>query len=368
MASTESTSSWLFASRRNRLRVVTFIALVGLFLALGPLHRLWRGAPAGVGSSGAASPPDVERIVTLSKSPVPFVIMGLDGSDERLVGVNPETRLTMNSHVLNRYFPDFSSISDKICTKGFTPNIEEIVKLDPHVVFHWEMYHDTIGQLREFGLDVVPIPYDGSEKTDRELVNRIAAAIGREEKAADIIHRREQTMLDIEAITRTIPPQNRPKAIFLYSVEDWNVGGEQCYEAFSIDLIGGRSVVEGLGIGRRVNIEQILQWDPDFLFFGGWRTPRVPADIYQDRLLGAVSAVENRRVFKMPVWSSNEAVLIWQWMAELLHPDAFDFDVREAIEQTYAWQYDIDLTDDDVDKMLFYDVNAISSGYTAFNR
>ena len=27
-----------------------------------------------------------------------------------------------------------------------------------------------------------------------------------------------------------------------------------------------------------------------------------------------------------------------------------------------------DLTDDDVDKMLFYDVNAISSGYTAFNR
>ena len=274
----------------------------------------------------------------------------------------------METHVLKRFFLRFPSISSKICTKGFTPNIEEILKLNPDLVLHWERFHDTIEQMRNFGLNVLAVPYDGTEATDRALVNTIAAAIGRQEKADSMMQWREQVFRQIEAVTKILPRDKRPRVIFLYSYETFTVGGENSYEDFCINLAGGRNLGDGLGLDRSVNIEQILEWDPDVIFFGGWRAYPNPVDIYQNPLLAEVSAVKNQRVFKMPVWASNEAVLTWKWMTEILHPEAFDFKIREDIKKVYAWQYGIDLTDDDLDKMLFYEVNALSPWYTPFKR
>ncbi len=350
-------------SKKLYLILAVFIAFVALYLLQGR-----PSTPGAAALTGGAPDSTVERIVTFSKSPVPFVVLGLDASDERLAGVNPETQITMDSHVLKRFFPRFPSISSKVCTKGFTPNIEEVLRLDPDLVLHWALFQDTIKQMRNFGLNVVGLEYDGTEETDRAIVNRIAAAIDREEKADSIMQWREQTLRRIMTITETIPPDERPTAIFFYTYEDLGVGGENTYEAFSIELVGGRNLANDMGLGRNINIEQLLEWDPDMIITGGWRTYPIPADIYPHPLLAEVSAIKNRRVYKMPVWASNEAVLIWEWMAEVLHPDAFDFNIREDIKKVHAWQYGIDLTDDDVDKMLFYDVNAISSGYAHFQR
>lgn len=367
MTNPGSKPSTFLSSKPFYLLVVVLLAFVALYLVRGKFSAALQDTPPAAESTAAAES-GVERIITLSKSPVPFVILGLDASDERLVGVNPSTQITMDAHVLKRFFPRFPSISSKICTEGFTPNIEEILRLNPDLVFHWELFQSTIEQMRNFGLNVVALRYDGTEATDRAIVNTIAAAIDREAKADSIMQWREHAFRQIEAVTTTIPPHERPKVIFLYSYENLEVGGENSYEDFCIKLAGGRNMADGLGISRNVNVEQILEWDPDVIFFGGWRTTPIPADLYQNPLLAEVSAVRNQRVFKMPVWASTEAVLTWQWMAHLLHPDAFDVTIRDDIKAVHAWQYGITLTDDDVDKMLFYDVNTVSPRYVDFKR
>lgn len=308
----------------------------------------------------------VERIIILCKHPIPYVILGLDGSDQRLVGVNPETRKTMATKVLGKYFPRFQEISDRVCTKSFTPNIEEIVKLDPDLVLTWEMYPGTIEQMKKFNLNVVGVRYDGSEENDRYMINLLADAIGKRAEADSMLAWRDKVLQDIKTISDSLTEAEKPKAIFLYNYDNFTVGGEKCYEHFCINAVGGINLGAGLGIDRAVNIEQILAWDPDIILYGGWRDDIAPSDIYNNTLLADVSAIKNKRVFKMPHWASNESPLIWMWMAELFHPDKYEYNVGAEIKSVYNWQYGANLTDDEIRSVLFFTDNAVSPHYTNF--
>lgn len=307
----------------------------------------------------------VNRIITLSKHPIPFIIIGLDASERRLVGVNPD-KSGMQSNILSNYFPGFLNLPDKVCSKAFAPNIEEIIKLKPDLILNWSRFTEANAQMQSFGFNVIGVNYDGSDQNDRDMVNIVAKAIGREKKADSIMQWRDSTQLQIKAVSDNIPREKRPKVIFLYNYETLRVGGEKCYENFCINLAGGRNMGAGLGIDRSVNVEQILQWDPDIILFGGWIKNLDPEDIYQNPILADVSAVKNHRVIKMPHWASNESVLTWKWMAELTQPELFDYNLREDIRASYSWQYKINLTEDDIDRVLFCQENAGSPLYTKF--
>lgn len=311
---------------------------------------------------------DIDRIIILCKHPVPFVLLGLDGSDQRLIGINPETKKTMTTKVIGKYFPRFEDISDKVCTKSFTPNIEEIVRLNPDVIFTWEMFPGTIDQMRKFNLNVVGVHYDGSEQNDRYMINLLADAIGRRERADSMIAWRDHVLQDIKTVSDSMTETEKPKVIFLYNYDNFTVGGENCYENFCINTAGGINLGNGLGIDRAVNIEQILAWNPDIILYGGWRDDITPMQIYQNELLAKVSAIKTKRVFKMPHWASNESPLIWMWMAELFHPEHFDYDIGAEIKSVYKWQYDAALTDEEVERVLFYQENALSPFYANFKQ
>ena len=309
----------------------------------------------------------VNRIVSLCK-PVPMIVMGLDAGDGRLVGVNPETKLSMQNNILNKYFPAFQQLSGAVCNNAFEPNIEELIRLKPDLVLQWKRFAEKILEMQNFGFNVVGMEHDGSERAERDMVRILAGAIGRAPRADSILQMREAAMKKIKEITDPIPKDKRPRVIFVYNFEQMRIGGEKSYEHFCIELAGGRNMGVGLGVDRSVNIEQILVWDPEIIFIGGWRTNVTPDDLYNSPILKEVSAIRNRRVIKMPVWASNESVLTWGWMADILHPDLFYFDMRDEIRTSYAWQYHINLSEADIDKVLFNEQNAGSPLYDRFKQ
>ncbi len=310
----------------------------------------------------------VKSIISLCKHPIPVIILGLDGSEKRLVGLHPDFKIGMQSNLLNSYFPGIQKISGNVCAKAFAPNMEEIIKLKPDLILNWNRYPEAIAQMESFGYNVMGLTYDGSDQNDREMVGIVAKAIGRETMADSIIQLRDSSLKQIKMISNSIPYKDKPKVIFLYNYETLRVGGEKCYENFCIGLAGGRNMGAGLGIDRSVNIEQILEWDPDIILFGGWINNLDPEDIYQNPILANVSAVRNKRVLKMPHWASNESVLTWKWLAEIIQPDFFDYDIRENIRASYLWLYKIKLTEEDIDKVLFRAENEASPLYKDLKR
>lgn len=308
----------------------------------------------------------VERIVSLCKHPIPFIILGLDASDHRLVGINPATKRTMETKVLKNYFPEFKLISDKICNNSFAPNIEEIVRLNPDVVFTWSSLTSTTEKLKNFNLNVVDILYDGSELNDRVMINDLAKAIGQTAKADRLIVQRDIIKNEIEAISSNIPPAEKLKVIFFYNYDHFNVGGELCYENFCMQLVGGINMGQGLGLGRNVNIEQILEWNPDVILYGGWQDKVYPEEILQNPLFSDVTAVKKERVYKMPHWESTISPLIWLWMSEVFYPERYSFDLRTEIKTAYKNVYNISISENEVDQVLFMEENKNSHGYTQF--
>ena len=308
----------------------------------------------------------VEGIISLCKFPIPYIILALEGNDHKLIGINPATKKAMQSKVLNKYFPNFQNISDKVCNQGFTPNIEEIVKLGPDVIFTWKIHSETINQMRQFGLNVVGVHYDGTDNNDKEMITMIAQALGQQEKADSMLRWRSQIIEDIKSKSDAIPEAQRPNVIFFYDYNRLTVGGEDCYENFCINLVGGNNLGAGLGLDQDVNIEQILAWNPDIILIGEWQDFITPEAVYNDPLLQDVKAIQQKRVYKMPQWASNASPLTWMWLAEVFHPELYDYALKEEIQSVYKWQYGIDLKEQDIEEVLIIDENAKSPNYFNF--
>ncbi len=341
--------------------LICIVLLCGLIFLIRPAEPLQAGVPLQDTTIHTAR---INRVISLCKHPVPIVLIGLDADDKRLVGVNPEAKITMQSLVLNKYFPGFQNISGKVCSKAFVPDIEEIMKQRPDLIFQWARFGESVAKMESFGLRVVGVNYNGTEQNDREMVQMMAGAIGRQQKADSLMQWRDSALHQIQNITNSIPLTKKPKVIFFYDYGALRVGGENCYENFCITLAGGRNMGQGLGVDRAVNIEQIMEWDPDIIILGGWKKSGTPAELYQNPFLADISAVKNKRVIKMPVWASNESPLIWKWMADIIHPELFDINMQEEILSSYLWQYKISLTNEDMNQILFSKENAGSALFT----
>ena len=319
---------------------------------------------AGVITDGFAreKPKQVKGIVSLCK-PVPFIILGLDAGDKRLIGINAQTQLSMKSNVLSKYFPNTQKISGNVCDNAFKPNIEELIRLRPGLIVDWKMFAEDLAQMQSFGFHVLGLEYDGSERCDRDMVKKLAFEMGREDRVDSLMRLRDKTLRGLHAVTDVIPLNNRPRVLYIYSYENMTIEGEKSFEHFSMELAGGRDMGTGLGLQRSINIEQILVWNPDIILLNGWRSNTTPDDLYQNPILQGLSAVKKRQVIKMPVWSGNESPLSWAWLADIVQPEYFHFNIREELRQSYKWQYGIDLTDADIDQVLFCKDNAVSSLY-----
>ena len=97
-------------------------------------------------------------------------------------------------------------------------------------------------------------------------------------------------------------------------------------------------------------------------------------DVYNNALLADVSAVKNRRVYKMPLggyrWDppNQESPLTWLWLSMILHPDKFQWDMNGRIKSNYQFMYGQEVSADDVRNILRFDMNAEAANYDIFSK
>src|SRR5713226_9555524 len=92
-------------------------------------------------------PKPAERIVAI---PIPMasIIMALDGSSRRIVGMHPSAHQSIQEGFLRHVFPEALSIQADVTRGGmFTPNLESILALRPDVVVQWTEPVDVIRAL-----------------------------------------------------------------------------------------------------------------------------------------------------------------------------------------------------------------------------
>ena len=153
------------------------------------------------------------------------------------------------------------------------------------------------------------------------------------------------------------------KADLLYITGDTglNVIAQGSFHAEVIDLLSSNLAVvdepSSKGSGNEVDMEQILNWNPDVILFA-------PGSIYatvgEDAAWQGVTAIQNGAYYEVPMGPYNwmgfppsvQRLLGMQWMAKVLYPDAVDYDMYEAAGTYFQMFYHCDLTQEQYDALV----------------
>lgn len=314
----------------------------------------------------------IDRVVTIPM-PAAAIFIAIDGSAEKLVGMHPASMAALEEGILATIYPEALDVRTDFIESGFTPSVEEVLTLQPEVVFQWAgRGDDLIAPMENAGIPVIGVEYgdQASLETLMQILGQVAGASDRVERLIAHHHEVQEGIADRG---QPIPEEAKPRVLyFLRYAEQKQVAGTGTYNDFYIKLAGGTNVAAGGPTGfYEVNAEQILAWDPEVILLGGF-DDATPADVYTNEVLSSVNAVEQRRVYKVPLggyrWDppSHESPLMWKWLANLLHPDTFSYDLRADVREFYNWVYGYELSDAELDSILRMPLNGDAAGYGQF--
>ena len=153
------------------------------------------------------------------------------------------------------------------------------------------------------------------------------------------------------------------KANLLYITGDTglNVIARGSYHAEVIDLLSNNLAVvdepSSKGSGNEVDMEQLLNWNPDVILFA-------PGSIYntvaQDATWQNITAIKNGTYYEVPVGPYNwmgfppgvQRLLGMLWMAKVLYPDAAEYDLYTEAANYFQLFYHCQLTREQYDALV----------------
>jgi iron complex transport system substrate-binding protein len=313
----------------------------------------------------------------IASIPIPMAstLIAIDGGTSKLVGMNPTAKSAILEGILGRIFPEARDIPSDITGPNFIPNVEELAATDPDLVIQWAgRGGDYVDPITNAGLATMLISY-GTEAKAREYMTMAATAMGKPGRIAELIDWRAEVAAGMAAKADRIAEADRPKVLYLLRAQETlrAAGAEGNYNAWYIDLAGGRVASAGLPAGwADVNAEQVAEWNPDVILLNSFEAGLGLERITEDPILSLTNAAQSGRVYKMPLggyrWDppNQESPLTWMWLARLLHPEVFDYDLRAEMKSAYRRLYGHDLTEAEIDGILRMDTQGRQAGYNVF--
>ena len=153
------------------------------------------------------------------------------------------------------------------------------------------------------------------------------------------------------------------KANLLYITGDegLNVIAKGSYHAEAIDLLANNlAVVEepsSKGTGNEVDMEQILNWNPDVILFA---PGSIYASVGSNENWQTVTAIKNGAYYEVPMGPYNwmgfppsvQRLLGMTWMAKILYPTAADYDLYTEVSTYFQLFYHCELTQAQYDALV----------------
>lgn len=308
--------------------------------------------------------------VAFAVIPAPAMWAGIDGSYDRVAGINKSTLTANEAGIFGTMFPA-SLKTPVISASDFVVSVETLAEIDPDVVIQWgDSGNEIVDPIEAAGYPVVGLKYGTQE--DLEIwIDLFSDLAGKSDRGDELIAHMHDRIAAITALADGVADES-PRVLTLSQAGDgYKTANAADYANFWITLAGGTQVAADFDTsGGSVSAEQILKWNPEVIILGAF-DEMTPADVLADPALASVDAVKNGRVYKNPLggyrWEvpNLESPLMWQWTFDILHPDQGQSDLRTQIADTFDDLYGYAISDDEIDQVLRLDVNSDATDYTA---
>jgi len=256
---------------------------------------------------------------------------------------------------------------------------EKIIGIGPQVIFktgstgtaYATSAADADKLQEKTGIPVVAFPY-GSLRNDAEKAEMYAGlrvmgkALGKEDRAEEIIAYIEATIKDLQSRTADIPETDR-KTAYVAGVSSAGAHGvistEPAYPPFL--WVNAKNVAAGMGTAHAdIAKEALVEWDPDYIFVdvGTLQLDNQGAlgELKSDPALRGLSAIKQGRVYGVLPYNfyntNYESVLADAYfVGKILYPDQFaDIDPAQKADEIYTFF---------VGKPVFLQINSQYGGF-----
>jgi len=305
-------------------------------------------------------PREINRIAVCDILPLPSVLAVFFDSAEKIVGMSGTSMNAAENSLLGELYPEILEAETGFID-GSSLNLEELLKLQPDVVFYNAARSEQGEQLRKAGIPGIAISVNKWEYNCIETLNNWIALLGQlfpENDKSETVAEYSREIYDlVQQRVSEIPEQEQ--VFFLYKYTDTSImtSGSRFFGQWWADAIGARNVAAEVETDNQitVNMEQIYAWNPSLIFITNFTTA-YPEDLYGNTMgvydWSAIEAVENQRVYKMPLGMYRsytpgvDTPVTLLWLAQTAYPQVFsDIDLIQETKDYYQEVFGNTLTD-----------------------
>lgn len=307
-------------------------------------------------------PYEVNRIVVCDIYPLPSALTVFFDSAEKIVGMPAPAMTAAANGLLGQLYPQILDAQTGFID-GSTINMEELLKLQPDVVFYSASQPQEGEQLRNAGIPALAVSVNKWQYNAIETLNNwidLLSQVFPENDKTQVVREYSDKMYDlVQQRVSTLEEADRQRVFFLFQYTDTNMltSGKQFFGQWWADAIGAVNVAQELEKDNSVavNMEQVYAWNPSLIFVTNF-TKFGPEDLYNNTVgtydWSAVDAVKNHQVYKMPLGMYRsytpgvDTPVTLLWLAKSAYPQLFnDIDLIAETKAYYQEVFGIALTD-----------------------
>lgn len=307
-------------------------------------------------------PAQIDRIAVVDIYPLPSVLSVFFDSAEKIVGMEPMSMSAAQNSLLSELYPEILQ-ADTGFSDGSGLQTEELVSLDPDVVFYSAGSESVYEELQSAGIPAVAVSASKWDYNTMETLNNWIDLLGQmfpENEKTELCRRYSEEIYEmVHSRTESLSDEEREDVFFLFQYSDaaMTTSGRHFFGQWWADAIGARNAAEELDTDNStpVSMEQVYAWDPSVILMTNF-TPCQPEDLYTNAVgsydWSAVDAVEQQRVYKMPLGMYRsytpgiDTPITLMWLAKTVYPQYFeDIDITQETKDYYKEVFGVDLTD-----------------------
>jgi iron complex transport system substrate-binding protein len=305
---------------------------------------------AGTGENGEATtrtitdmvgrkveiPAKVESIVPLANAPRMITYLGLADKVVGLGGMSADniTPITAYAYANKDLWANLPLVgTDSAGATDYYP--EEIIRVNPDVIL-CSYAPDLADEIQaKTGIPVVSVAMGTLFGEDYEEALRILADVcGVPERAEEVIAFIDNCLQDLHARTADLPDGDKPSALGSAATFKGTHGIEGVYTNYEIfKILNANDVTKGstaLESGVVVDKEQIIGWNPEYIFFDFTGLSLVKEDLKKNPgFYAQLSAFESGKLYQYPnstSYYSNVEIPIVNayYVGSILFPEQFE--------------------------------------------
>lgn len=306
-------------------------------------------------------PQKIEKVFSTSAAGSVFIYTL---APEKLVGWNwdltPEEKKFISPPYQN--MPNLGSWSGKN-----TANIEEILKIYPDVIISMGYVDATaVSQADQIQAQLgIPVVLVDGELTRLDKAYEFAGELlGARPRARELGAYCRETVNAITSNAKLIPQDRQVRVYYAEGPTGLQTEARGSEHTRVLDLVGGVNVAaipgeRGKGMAS-VSLEQVLSWNPEVILTWSKTHGGAYDLILTDPKWKSIKAVKTGRVYEVPHGPFNwfdrppsvNRLLGLKWLASLLYPETFDYNLAAEVKEFYARFYHYRLSDEELSELL----------------